>query len=458
MCVAAVAGNLLVVLIIAATKHLHSVTSVLLVNLAVCDLLVGAAVMPFVAISLFFDAWHQTSGLCVFVGYTSTLYCSASVITLATIALDRYHAIIDCLSYSSQSTLRRTLAAVFWTWLQAALTSSPPVFGWGRFAYSPRTFCCAVDWSSSTGYAGFWATSSFLLPGAVMLFCYVRIVQVARHHARRIHHLEAQLKHNGNSHGPDDEKRPPGMEPTSNETQNSLELETTTGARSRRNDMFARYNAPGREYHGVFRILLVIFAFFSCWLPIVTVNVIQALQYTGDDPDIELVPSGVVMLASLLSLANSAVNPLLYALLSKRFRKALGTLRQRVHSRLSVRRAPRHTHALKSPRLGTSPQRVSRGTGVSPGWPQTSQSHSFSVFSIASGAEEARESDEYLSLRLTGANPRSFALSDRLRRTPGKAIPAPAIPMIGATTQPRVDPLTQTLMEAHSLPCQPMVT
>lgn len=50
-------GNILVIVIVAATKTFHSVTSVLIMNLAVSDLLVGVGVMPFVALSIMNRGW-----------------------------------------------------------------------------------------------------------------------------------------------------------------------------------------------------------------------------------------------------------------------------------------------------------------------------------------------------------------------------------------------------------------
>lgn len=50
-------GNILVIVIVAATKTFHSVTSVLIMNLAVSDLLVGVGVMPFVALSVMNRGW-----------------------------------------------------------------------------------------------------------------------------------------------------------------------------------------------------------------------------------------------------------------------------------------------------------------------------------------------------------------------------------------------------------------
>lgn len=54
-------GNILVIVIVAATKTLHSVTSVLIMNLAISDLLVGVGVMPFVASSLMNRGWVNST-------------------------------------------------------------------------------------------------------------------------------------------------------------------------------------------------------------------------------------------------------------------------------------------------------------------------------------------------------------------------------------------------------------
>lgn len=50
-------GNSLVIAIVAATKAFHSVASVLIMNLAISDLLVGVGVMPLVALSIVNRGW-----------------------------------------------------------------------------------------------------------------------------------------------------------------------------------------------------------------------------------------------------------------------------------------------------------------------------------------------------------------------------------------------------------------
>ncbi|KAM9847517.1 LOW QUALITY PROTEIN: 5-hydroxytryptamine receptor 1D [Aulostomus maculatus] len=358
MCLGAVTGNILVIVIVAATKTFHSVTSVLIMNLAVSDLLVGVGVMPFVALSIMNRGWVDCTDLCLYVGYTSSVYCTASVLTLAAIALDRYHSIMDCLRYSSRCTLWRTCAVVMWIWLQALATSCPPLLGWSSISYVVPMYSCAVNWASSPGYTAFMAVLSYLLPAVVILFCYVNIVKVARSHARRIHTLEDAVQRSrtpssgpssqqgcGGQHGPSrfiyhvsgrivsEHRREEGRR------SNAVPPDDATADQSssspRRLFSFPAQNDSQQHHghHGVVRLFLVISAFFLCWTPYVGVALVQATE-TAVLGRASLVPPSAVTFSYWLVLLNSDINPLLYALLSKRFQGALQGLRQKLRAHL----------------------------------------------------------------------------------------------------------------------------
>ncbi|XP_067900266.1 5-hydroxytryptamine receptor 1D [Heterodontus francisci] len=429
MCVAAITGNVLVIAIIAVTKHFHSVTSVFLVNLAVSDCLVGLGVMPFVVMSVFYQDWNRYNDLCLYVGYTSSVYCTASVLTLAAIALDRYHAIIDCLQYNSQSTVRRTVATVVWIWLQSAISSCPPLLGWGRFGYSPATYNCSVEWTDSLSYTGFVAVFSFLLPASVMIFCYVRIVKVARGHAKRIHDIENQLQRNvaaaGRTAGPD---RPTFSELISSVNSRIISEHRCEDARgsscdltdhhhhhnhhhmghSKRPDIFSKYSSPGREHHGAFRLFMVIFAFFCCWVPYEIVGLVQAIETAIGGKQPSSVPPGVVTAVHWLALLNSDINPLLYALLSKRFRKALRHWQQRLEAkvRLGSRREAGAVSLFHTKPLFKQRRTSSNTTGITQLSPREPRLHarSCSVFSISSFPHSVPDEhlDDFLAAQISG--------------------------------------------------------
>ncbi|XP_068424100.1 5-hydroxytryptamine receptor 1D [Clinocottus analis] len=366
MCLCAVAGNILVIVIVAATKTFHSVTSVLIMNLAVSDLLVGVGVMPFVALSIMNRGWD----LCLYVGYTSSVYCTASVLTLAAIALDRYHSIMDCLLYNSRCTLWRTGAVVLWIWLQALVTSCPPLLGWSSVTYVVPMFSCAVNWSSSPSYTAFMSALSYLIPAVVILFCYVNIVKVARSHARRIHTLEDSVQRSRNpssafAHGESTHQRCGSLHSSPStliyhvsgqfvseevireegDYISSALPESTTAQNSpssRRLFSFLAQTASQpplqnshqhHNHHGVLRLFLVISAFFLCWTPYIGVALVQATE-TAISGQSSLIPPSAVTFSYWLVLLNSDINPLLYALLSKRFQGALQCLRQKIRARL----------------------------------------------------------------------------------------------------------------------------
>ncbi|XP_026165577.1 5-hydroxytryptamine receptor 1D [Mastacembelus armatus] len=368
MCLGAVTGNILVIVIVAATKTFHSVTSVLIMNLAISDLLVGVGVMPFVALSIINRGWVNCADLCLYVGYTSSVYCTASVLTLAAIALDRYHSIIDCLRYSSRCTLWRTCAVVLWIWLQALATSCPPLLGWSSVSYVVPMYSCAVNWASSPSYTAFMAALSYLIPAVVILFCYINIVKVARSHARRIHTLEDSVQRSrnpssafglgdasqqqcGSLHSPStliyhvsgqfvsEVRREQGIYISPTLPDSSTEQNNHT---SRRFFSFLAQNASQlplhntqqhHNHHGVVRLFLVISAFFLCWTPYIGVALVQATE-TAISGQSSLIPPSAVTFSYWLVLLNSDINPLLYALLSKRFQGALQGLRQKIRVRM----------------------------------------------------------------------------------------------------------------------------
>ncbi|KAG1930326.1 5-hydroxytryptamine receptor 1D [Pimephales promelas] len=354
MSLAAVTGNVLVIVIVAATKTFHTVTSILIINLAISDFLVGIGVMPFVAVSIMNNGWVNYNDLCLYVGYTSSVYCTASVLTLAAIALDRYFSIVDCLLYGSRCTIWRTGSVVIWIWLQAMLTSCPPLLGWSNISFVAPMYNCAVNWPNSPSYTVMMVSLSFLLPAMVILFCYVKIVRVARYHARMIHSLEEHLQRNRATsvlnlqHSFMDTYTPSRLiyyvsgrfvtdqldvpYEVAPDAPSEMFSEPTGG---RLHSFVAQIHSssPQHQHHGVRRLFLVIAAFFLCWMPYIGVALVQATETALSRPR-SVVPPSAVTFSYFMVLFNSDINPLLYALLSKRFRGAFQSLRWKIQARL----------------------------------------------------------------------------------------------------------------------------
>ncbi|XP_041866656.1 G-protein coupled receptor 161 isoform X2 [Melanotaenia boesemani] len=277
--------------------------------------MVGVGVIPFVGLSIINHGWQDCTDLCLFVGYTSSVYLTASVLTLAAIALDRYHSILHCLHYNSHCTLWRICAVVLWVWLQALATSWPPLLGWSSFSYVVPMYNCAVNWARSPSYTIFMAALSYLTPAVVILFCYVNIVKVARSHARRIHTLEDSVQRSRNS---------------SQHHCRSSPWRLIYHINAQSSSQPPSQNSQ-QHHHGVMRLFLIISAFLLCWTPYLCVALVQAIE-TAISGQSTLVPPFAITTSYWLVLLNSDINPLLYALLSKRFQSALRGLGQKIRS------------------------------------------------------------------------------------------------------------------------------
>ncbi|KAE8587074.1 hypothetical protein XENTR_v10021856 [Xenopus tropicalis] len=444
MCITAVTGNLLVIIIIAATTHFHSVTSIFLINLAVSDFLVGIGVMPLVATSVIYNRWINHQFLCLYMGYASVVYCTSSVLTLAAIAVDRYRAIVNCFRYNSQTTMKRAVSTVMWIWAQAAFSGLPPFLGWGHFEYFPVTFSCSANWAYSPSYTGLVMVCSFLLPTCTMVFCYISIVQVIRDHARRIHNIECQLQKNVKANTvflKEEEHTRPSIkskkispERITDDSQNSVNS-SHAPIDSKKHDIFAQYNSPGREHNGTIRLFLVIFIFFFCWVPYIIVSMLQPITTKRNQWKL---PPELLTASAWLALLNSAINPLLYALLSKRFRKALCNLKQKMVLKMdyllrdisilgntgSTKSKIRKIHLLKPvSHTNQSENKLNR--------------RSMSIFSIASFADTGQEEDVNIPVQFSGTltptiwGPQIFSRSSDLlqRETHGKQyLEVPCLP------------------------------
>ncbi|KAF7991191.1 hypothetical protein HCN44_002753 [Aphidius gifuensis] len=92
-------GNLLVILAVYHTTKLRNVTNMFIVSLAVADLLVGVAVLPFSATLEVFEVWIFGDIWCSVWLAVDVWMCTASILNLCAISLDRYLAVTRPVSY-----------------------------------------------------------------------------------------------------------------------------------------------------------------------------------------------------------------------------------------------------------------------------------------------------------------------------------------------------------------------
>lgn len=107
------------------------------------------------------------------------LSCTASILNLCMISVDRYYAITKPLEYGVKRTPRRMLVCVSLVWLGAACISLPPVLILGNEHSTvdgvPHCTVC-----QNFGYQIYATLGSFYIPLTVMITVYYKIFRAAR--------------------------------------------------------------------------------------------------------------------------------------------------------------------------------------------------------------------------------------------------------------------------------------
>ncbi|PAV79414.1 hypothetical protein WR25_20630 isoform B [Diploscapter pachys] len=156
-------GNVLVVLSVFVYKRMRTFTNILLTSLA-------------------------TAGkfLCGVWATSDVLLCTASILNLCVISLDRYMAITSPLKYPRTRSRKMAAGLLSAVWATSVIICTPPwlVQGWGLFDslnHYPsgvhQNFTCG--YSASVPYRIYSALGSFYIPLFVMLSVYFKIFRVA---------------------------------------------------------------------------------------------------------------------------------------------------------------------------------------------------------------------------------------------------------------------------------------
>ncbi|CAG2105431.1 unnamed protein product [Medioppia subpectinata] len=180
-----VVGNVFVIAAILLERNLRSVGNYLVFSLAVADLMVACLVMPLGAVYVVSGEWTLGAGLCDVWTIADVLCCTASILHLLAIAVDRFWAVTN-VDYIHNRNGRRIGAMIFGIWLVAGIVSLAPVLGWKDpdfFRRIEEEKLCLI--SQDVSYQVFATFATFYVPLALILVLYWRIFQVARKRIRR---------------------------------------------------------------------------------------------------------------------------------------------------------------------------------------------------------------------------------------------------------------------------------
>ncbi|KAM6953776.1 histamine receptor H2a [Aplochiton taeniatus] len=278
-----VSGNVLVCLAVCASRRLRCLTNCFIVSLAVTDLLLGLLVLPFSALIQLSGDWPLGPTFCNLYTSLDVMLCTASILTLLAISVDRYLAVTAPLRYGALVLPGRVAVAMAAVWAVALAVSFLPIhMGWNTLDghvqnRGPRDAERACHFELNAWYALVDSSLTFYLPLVAMCWTYSRILCIARAQARRV--LGARRR----------------------------------GAASVTAVAF-------REHKATVTLAAVIGAFVVCWLPYFTLFTVMGWRE-------QAAPAPVAYPVVLwLGYTNSALNPILYAALNRDFRSAYGQL------------------------------------------------------------------------------------------------------------------------------------
>ncbi|XP_042588307.1 5-hydroxytryptamine receptor 7 [Cyprinus carpio] len=182
-----VMGNTLVVIAVCVVKKLRQPSNYLLVSLAIADLSVAVAVMPFAIVTdLTGGVWLFGEVFCnIFVGM-DVMCCTASIMTLCVISVDRYLGITRPLTYPARQNGQLMAKMIVGVWLVSASITLPPFCGWAQNINTAGV--CLI--SQDVGYTLYSTAVAFYIPMVVMLFMYYKIFKAARKSGAK-HHFTA---------------------------------------------------------------------------------------------------------------------------------------------------------------------------------------------------------------------------------------------------------------------------
>ncbi|XP_075209508.1 adenosine receptor A2a [Parambassis ranga] len=263
-------GNLLVCAAVGLNRKLRTVTNYFLVSLAVADICVGSIAIP-CAILTDIGLPRHNLYLCLLMLSVLIMFTQSSIFSLLAVAVERYVAIFMPFRYQALMTSRNAVLVILATWLLAFLIGLVPLMGWHKTP-PDSGYCFFVLVVDMTYMVYFNFFACVLTPLVIMFLIYAQIFLTVKRQVRRI-------------------------------------------ASEQRGERQARAAASmRREMKTATSLFLVLFLFTVCWIPLHIINCFLLLC-----PHCP-VPLELLLTAIILSHANSAVNPFLYAYTMTAFR------------------------------------------------------------------------------------------------------------------------------------------
>ncbi|XP_008938210.1 PREDICTED: D(2) dopamine receptor isoform X3 [Merops nubicus] len=340
-------GNVLVCMAVSREKALQTTTNYLIVSLAVADLLLATLVMPWVVYLEVVGEWRFTKIHCDIFVTLDVMMCTASILNLCAISIDRYTAVAMPMLYNTRySSKRRVTVMISVVWVLSFAISCPLLFGLNN---TDENECIIAN----PAFVVYSSIVSFYVPFIVTLLVYVQIYMVLRKRRKRVNTKHSSHGLNSDTHAPLKDKcthpedvklctvivksngsfqvnkrkvaplDSPGKVEKNGHAKEALhtakvfEIQSMPNGKTRTflKALNRRKLSQQKEKKATQMLAIVLGVFIVCWLPFFITHILNMHCDCS-------IPPAMYSAFTWLGYVNSAVNPIIYTTFNIEFRKA----------------------------------------------------------------------------------------------------------------------------------------
>ncbi|XP_008155688.2 neuropeptide FF receptor 2 [Eptesicus fuscus] len=281
-------GNTVVCFIVMRNKHMHTVTNLFILNLAISDLLVGIFCMPITLLDNIIAGWPFGSTMCKISGLVQGISVAASVFTLVAIAVDRFRSVVY--PFKPKLSIKTAVVIIVIIWILAIAIISPSAImlhvqedKYYRVKLNSENktmpvYWCWEDWPNKEMrkiYTTVLFANIYLAPLSLIVIMYGRI---------GISLFKVPVPHTGK--------------------QNQKQ-----------------WHVVSKKKQKVIKMLLIVaLLFILSWLPLWTLMMLS--DYAELSPnELQVINIYIYPFAHWLAFCNSSINPIIYGFFNENFRR-----------------------------------------------------------------------------------------------------------------------------------------
>lgn len=269
-------GNLLIIAVIFKNPRLRTVTNMFLVGLSVADVLTASLVMPFTTSIFIHGTWMFSNAACFFQGVfiLCLVWISLHMVTL--MAVNRYFCVIRPSLYRKYFTKKSTAAMITVVSVSPFILAISPYFsGLVTYIFRPGKAACFMTFDperrlGKIAYTFFLLIIYTVLPMTLIAVCYYKVFRAVKRHAAA--------------------------------AKNTIRSRQSGGLSS-------------EEVRMTKMLLVLVVGFVICWVPVITVDFLNAIMGTGS------LPRGAYVTYILFAFFSSCINPIVCLALNGKIRR-----------------------------------------------------------------------------------------------------------------------------------------